>query len=562
MKHAPKLLAGLIALTLLTGTTSSDSKLNDRQRALHALNRLAFGPRPGEVDAVMKDGVNTWIEQQLHPEAIPDRAVEARIATLPTMTLSNAQIVKTYYEPVLLARKQANAEAKSGDVDKQEVRRELMRDVPPNQRPQVVMNDLVAQRILRAAESDRQLNEVMVDFWMNHFNVFAGKGIDRFLLTSYERDVIRPHIWGRFEDLLMATAKSPAMLFYLDNARSMAAPENRPAMQQQRGFGGPFGFGRRAMVVRPQQQQGKGQGGLNENYAREIMELHTLGVDGGYTQKDVTELARVLTGWSISREREGGEGATFVFRPQMHDAGAKTVLGIRFASGGGIDEGERMIHVLAHHPATAHRIAYKLCQRLVADEPPPALVARVAKKFLATDGDLRQTVRAVIESPEFWSPASYRAKVKSPFEYTISAVRAVNAQITDPTPIARALQQIGEPLYGAQPPTGYSDKADVWINTGALMNRLNFALSLASNKLPGVHGDVVALIPAGQAADASHSVEALALALTGGNLTEETRSIIKSRIVERKAPSEDPWDNTQLPTVAGLILGSPEFQRQ
>ncbi len=560
MKHAPKLLAGLIALSLLTGINTSDSKLNDRQRALHALNRLAFGPRPGEVDAVMKDGVDVWIEQQLHPEAIPDRAVEARVAALPTMTLSNAQIVKTYYEPVLAARKEANAEAKNGDVDKKDVRRELMRDVPANQRPQVVMNDLVAQRILRAAESDRQLNEVMVDFWMNHFNVFSGKGIDRFLLTSYERDVIRPHIWGRFEDLLMATAKSPAMLFYLDNARSMAAPENRPVMQQQRGFGGRFGFGRRAMMVRPQ-QQGK-EGGLNENYAREIMELHTLGVDGGYTQKDVTELARVLTGWSISREREGGEGAAFVFRPQMHDVGTKTVLGIRFARGGGIEEGERMIHVLAHHPATAHRIALKLCQRLVADDPPPALVDRVAKKFLSTDGDLRQTVRAVIESPEFWDPSSYRSKVKSPFEYTISAVRAVNAQITDPAPIARALQQIGEPLYGAQPPTGYSDRADVWINTGALMNRLNFALSLASNKLPGVHGDVVALIPAGQAADASHSVEALALALTGGNLTEETRSTIKSRIVERKAPSEDPWDNTQLPTVAGLILGSPEFQRQ
>ncbi len=562
MNQAPKLLAGLVALALLTGTTSSDSKLNDRQRALHALNRLAFGPRPGEVDVIMKTGVDTWIEQQLHPEGIPDRAVEARVAALPTMTLSNAQIVKTYYEPVLMARKKANAEGKSGDLDKEEVRRELMRDIPANQRPQVVMTELVAQRILRAAESDRQLNEVMVDFWMNHFNVFSGKGIDRFLLTSYERDVIRPHIWGRFEDLLMATAKSPAMLFYLDNARSMAAPENRPAMQQQRGFGGGFGFGRRAMVMRPQQQQGKGQGGLNENYAREIMELHTLGVDGGYTQKDVTELARVLTGWSISREREGGEGAAFVFRAQMHDVGAKTVLGIRFAPGGGIEEGERMIRVLAHHPATAHRIAYKLCQRLVADEPPPALVDRVAKKFLKTDGDLRQTVRAVIESPEFWDPASYRAKVKSPFEYTISAVRAVNAQITDPAPIARALQQIGEPLYGAQPPTGYSDRADVWINTGALMNRLNFALSLASNKLPGIRGDVVALVPAGQAADASHSVEALAQALTGGSLTQETRNIIKSRIGERKAPSEDPWDNTQLPTVAGLILGSPEFQRQ
>ncbi len=569
MNHAPKLLAGLIALALLTGITTSDSKLNDRQRALHALNRLAFGPRPGEVDAVMKDGVDRWIERQLHPEGIPDRAVEARIAALPTMTLSNAQIVKTYYEPVLMARKKANAEGKSGDLEKEEVRRELMRDIPMNQRPQVVMNELVAQRILRAAESDRQLNEVMVDFWMNHFNIFSGKGLDRFLLTSYERDVIRPHIWGRFEDLLMATAKSPAMLFYLDNARSMAAPENRPVMQQ-RGFGGRFGFGRRAMMQRAQ-FQGK-EGGLNENYAREIMELHTLGVDAGYTQKDVTELARVLTGWSISRERDGsGEGAAFVFRPQMHDAGAKIVLGIRFAPGGGIEEGERMIHVLAHQPATAHRIALKLCQRLVADEPPPALVDRVAKKFLMTDGDLRQTVRAVIESPEFWDPASYRAKVKSPFEYTISAVRAVNAQITDPAPIARALQQIGEPLYGAQPPTGYSDKADVWINTGALMNRLNFALSLASNKLPGVHGDVVALmqalIPAGQAADASHSVEALALALTGGNLTQETRNTIKSRIVEsrivdRKVPSVDPWDNTQLPTVAGLILGSPEFQRQ
>lgn len=558
MKLATKLIAGLIALVCLTASTS-DTKLNDRQRVLHALNRLAFGPRPGDVDAVMKDGVDTWIEQQLHPERIPDRSVEARVAALPTMTLSNAQIVKTYYEPVLMARKKANAEAKDGEVDKQEIRRELMRDVPPNQRPQVVMNDLQAQRILRAAESDRQLNEVMVDFWMNHFNVFSGKGLDRFLLTSYERDVIRPHIWGRFEDLLMATAKSPAMLFYLDNARSMAAPENRQVMQQ-RAFGR---FGGRAMM--PAQQLGR-QGGLNENYAREIMELHTLGVDAGYTQKDVTELARVLTGWTITRERDGGEGASFVFRPMLHDSRAKTVLGVRFAAGGGIEEGERMIHVLAHHPATAHRIAYKLCQRLVADEPPPALVERVAKKFLATDGDIRQTVKAVIESPEFWDPASYRAKVKSPFEYAISAVRAVNAQITDPMPIARALQQIGEPLYGAQPPTGYSDKADVWINTGALMNRLNFALALAANKLPGVHGDIVGLIPAGQAADASHSVEALALALTGGSLTEETRSTIKSRLVERnaerEAPSEDPWDNTQLPTVAGLILGSPEFQRQ
>jgi uncharacterized protein (DUF1800 family) len=547
MKRATQLLAGLIAFALLAGATTSDKKLTDRQRALHALNRLAFGPRPGDVDAVLKDGVNTWIERQLHPEAIPDRAVEARIASLPTMTMSNAQIVNRYHQPVLMARRKANAEAKDGDVDKKDVRRELLREIPFDQRPQIVMNDLLSQRILRAAESDRQLNEVMVDFWMNHFNVFAGKGIDRFLLTSYERDVIRPHIWGHFEDLLLATAKSPAMLFYLDNARSVAAPANRPAIAQR--------FGRRAMEA--PQQQIRRQGGLNENYAREIMELHTLGVDGGYTQKDVTELARVLTGWTITTQRDGGQGAAFIFRPMLHDSGSKTVLGVRFPPGGGMAEGEKMIHVLARHPATARHIAYKLCQRLVADDPPAALVDRVAAKFLATDGDLRETVRAVISSPEFWDPKSYRAKVKSPFEYAISAVRAVNGQITDATPIARALQQIGEPLYGAQPPTGYSDKADVWINTGALMNRLNFALALAGNKLPGVHGDVVALIPANDAADASRSVEALAQALTGGNLTQETRSTIKSRIVEGNAP-----DNTQLPTVAGLILGSPEFQRQ
>jgi uncharacterized protein (DUF1800 family) len=560
MKLVTRITIAVIAAMLLIAASPSKPTLNERQRALHVLNRLAFGPRPGDVDAIAKSGVDAWIEQQLHPEAIPDRAVEARIALLPTMTLSNAQIVKTYYEPVLMARKKANAEAKDGVDDKKDIRRELLRDIPPGQRPQVVMNDLLSQRILRAAESDRQLNEVMVDFWMNHFNVFAGKGIDRFLLTSYERDVIRPHMWGRFEDLLMATAKSPAMLFYLDNARSIAAPENRPLFLQRATFGGRR-FGQ--MNAMPPRQANQQQGGLNENYAREIMELHTLGVDGGYTQKDVTELARVLTGWTITRERDGsGEGAAFIFRPMLHDSGSKVVLGVRFPAGGGMEEGEKMIQILARQPATAHHIAYKLCQRLVADDPPPALVDRVAAKFLATGGDLRQTVKAVISSPEFWSPVSYRAKVKSPFEYTISAVRAVNGKITDVTPIARALQQIGEPLYGAQPPTGYSDKADVWINTGALMNRLNFALALASNKLPGVQSDVVSLIPTAEASDASRSVEALALALTGGSLTAETRSTIKSRIVERKAPAEDPWDNTQLPTVAGLILGSPEFQKQ
>ena len=404
------LVAGALFLVAAT------PRMPERQRAEHILDRLAFGARPGDVEQVMRIGVDRWIDQQLHPERISDRAVESRVAS--------------YQREVKLPSRE---EAKR---DKKMAR----------QAARAAIGDLSAQRILRAAESERQLHEVMVDFWMNHFNVFAGKSLDRFLITSYERDTIRPHIWGRFEDLLMATAKSPAMLFYLDNARSRS-------------------------------------GAINENYARELMELHTLGVDGGYTQKDVTELARVLTGWSISRPEESK--VQFVFRRVAHDRGAKSVLGVKLA-GGGIEEGERMIRFLAMHPSTAHHIATKLCQRLVADDPPPALVDRVALAFLDTRGDLRATVRAVVESPEFFDPRYYRAKVKSPFEYTISAVRTAGATIDDPLPLARQLKTIGQPLYFAQPPTGYSDKAEAWSNNGALVARLDFATALAANKMPGV----------------------------------------------------------------------------
>jgi uncharacterized protein (DUF1800 family) len=563
----------------MLGVAASDSKLTQQQRALHALNRLGFGARPGDVDRVTGSGVDVWIDEQLHPERIPDDAVQSSLQQFATLGMSDADILRTYYAPVLMAQQQAQqaaADAAAGKPggargDPAEIRKQMIQQMPPEKRPQRVLEELTAQRVIRALDSDRQLNEVMVDFWFNHFNVFAGKGIDRFLLTSYERDVIRPHVWGRFDDLLMATAKSPAMLFYLDNARSVADPANRPkaaprvaARASGRGlFGGGFrprrlGIGVAVMPPR-QQNPNQNKGGLNENYAREIMELHTLGVNGGYTQKDVTELARVFTGWTIAGPQQG-DG--FIFRAQLHDVGAKTVLGVHFPAGGGIEEGEQMIHILAHHPATAHHIAFELCQRLVADDPPPALVDRVAKKFLDSDGDLRQTVKAVIDSPEFWDPRYYHAKVKSPFEYEISAVRAIGAKVTNPMAIARTLQQMGEPLYGAQPPTGYSDVAATWVNTGALMNRLNFALALAANRIPGVKGDVTALIPADAAADSQRSVDALAQVLTGGDLTAATRTTIKSRIAERTSPQQDPWDNTQLPTVAGLILGSPEFQRQ
>ncbi len=575
MRRSIRFAATILCLLILVGLKTSDSKLTDQQRALHALNRLGFGPRPGDVDRVLRTGVDTWIEQQLHPEGIPDEAVQTRLEQYATLRMSDADIIRTYYAPVLEAQKQANQAAAAGNtakVDPAEMRKELLQQIPPEKRPQRVMEELTAQRVIRAAESDRQLDEVMVDFWFNHFNVFAGKGNDRFLLTSYERDVIRPHIWGRFEDLLMATAKSPAMLFYLDNMRSVADPENRPkpaprvvVMPFGRGiFGGGFRgrFGAGVAVVPPVNRRtaaNQARGGLNENYAREIMELHTLGVNGGYTQTDVTELARVFTGWTIEGPQQGGG---FVFRLQLHDVGPKTVLGVRFPAGGGIEEGEKMIHVLAHHPSTARHIAFKLCQRLVADEPPPALVDRVAKKFLSTDGDLRATVRAVIESPEFWAPQTYRAKVKSPFEYEISAVRAIGATVTDPVAIVRSLQQLGEPLYGSQPPTGYSDVAASWVNTGALMNRLNFALALAANRMPGVKCDLAALIPGDAASDPQRSVDALAAVLTGGDLGPESRKTISARIVDRPSSQQDPWDNTQLPMLAGLILGSPEFQRQ
>jgi uncharacterized protein (DUF1800 family) len=430
-----KLLTAVVALVILAGATSS-KPLTEHERAEHALNRLGFGARPGDVDRVVAMGVDKWIERQLHPEGIDDAAVTARLASFDTLKKSNGDMIDEYYKPIVAARKAK----KEGEAEQAEDTEEMK---GMRQKARRVVGELSAQRIIRAAESERQLDEVMADFWLNHFNVFAGKGIDRFLLTSYERDTVRPRMWGKFEDLLTATAKSPAMLFYLDNARSRS-------------------------------------GAINENYAREIMELHTLGVDGGYTQKDVTELARVLTGWSIDR-RTG----QFVFRPFLHDRGSKTVLGVRL-EGGGIEEGERMIHLLAHHPSTAHHIATQLCQRLVADDPPKALVDRVAKVFLESDGDLRATVKAVVDSREFWDPKFYRAKMKTPFEYVISALRASNAKVVNPIPVARALQQIGEPLYGAQPPTGYSDKAEAWMNSGAEVNRMNFAIDLASNKLPGV----------------------------------------------------------------------------
>ena len=565
------------ALLLITALAARTDSLTPREQALHALNRLAFGPRPGDADRVARMGVSAYIREQLYPERIPDARVEARLAGLPTLSMSNAELIARFEVPLREARRKIKAEraakedGAAGDAEPTNAEMLKLRDlIPPENRPRRILDELTAARIVRASESERQLNEVLVDFWMNHFNVYAQKGQDRIAIVAFERDTIRPHIWGRFEDLLQATAKSPAMLFYLDNARSVADEEHRASAVPA---------ARAARVANPNAPRG-----LNENYARELMELHTLGVDGGYTQKDVTELARILTGWSIGRPRMKGEAGgelargmfrgrrrtgsdtgagtlrspdtgeepgQFLFRERAHDVGEKTLLGVRFTPAG-MAEGERAIAMLARHPATARHIAYKLCQRLVADEPPAALVDRVAKRFLATDGDLRDTVRAIVESPEFFDPQYYRAKIKSPFEYVVSALRAVGGS-TDGRAIAKEIAEMGQPLYLCQPPTGYSDTSQAWISSGALLARLNFALSLAQGRLAGTQTDTRRVLADAGGGSPGRSVDAAAHSLIGTDVSSETLQTISRRLAEGGGSET---------LVAGLLLGSPEFQRQ
>jgi len=396
------------------GSRIPDPGSRDDATIGHVLSRLAFGARPGEVDRVQSMGLAAWIDQQLHPSRIDDRAAEAML-------------------PVL--------DDPPGAGDPKELRRFARQQV----------GTLASAKLLRAMYSERQLQEVLVDFWFNHFNVYAAKGRTAIYLPEYERDVIGPHVFDRFRDLLEADAKSPAMLFYLDNWLS-AGPG----------------------------QGAKRRRGLNENYGRELLELHTLGVDGGYTQEDVVEVARAFTGWTIDR------GGRFRFVPALHDTGEKIVLGHRITAGGGIDDGEKVLDIVASHPATAHHVAFELAQRLVADEPPPALVDRAAARFRDTKGDLREVVKTIVTSPEFIAPAARGAKFKTPFELVVSAVRTTGATVSDARAFVQTLQQLGQPLYMCQPPTGYKDTADAWISAGGLVTRMNFATRFASGRMPGV----------------------------------------------------------------------------
>jgi uncharacterized protein (DUF1800 family) len=430
-----------------------------------------------------------------------------------------------------------------------------------NNPQQVVSNELAQGKLLRAIYSERQLAEVMTDFWFNHFNVFNGKGADRYLLTSYERDVIRPHAMGKFEDLLVATAKSPAMLFYLDNWLSVG-----PDSDAANGIRREPAWGRRRQRFprppRPQQQAKGKRSGLNENYGRELMELHTLGVNGGYTQKDVTEAARVLTGWTLKEPRKGGD---FQFEERMHEPGDKVVMGHHIKSGGE-KEGLDLLHFLAHNPATAKFISTKLAMRFVADDPPPTLVDRMAQTFLKKNGDIREVLRTLLDSPEFWAPEAYRAKVKTPLEFVASAIRATSAEVTDATPLARQLQTMGMPLYGMQPPTGYSMKAETWVNSSALLGRMNFSLALTGGKLKGVQVDPTHLLPANDTtADPPAVLNDLESTLLAGDISKQTHDTIAARLQDPAIAQRKLDDASRAPnmaTIEGLLLGSPEFQRR
>jgi uncharacterized protein (DUF1800 family) len=471
----------------------------------------------------------------------------ARLAGFDTLTMSSRQIAEEYYVPALQARKEVKKDA--GDdpammpkpgapADNKPVRTPEQMEAARKSRE--VLAELTAQKILRAAYSERQLEEVMTDFWFNHFNVFAGKGATQQYLTEYERDAIRPHVFGKFRDLLGATAESPAMLFYLDNWQSADPDADNMRAQARPGaafFGRP---GRNARIgtrlpmpapPRPAQNPNnppRQKRGLNENYGRELMELHTLGVDGGYTQQDVINVARAFTGWTIVGPRQGG---SFRFEPRIHDSQEKIVLGHKIKAGGGQSDGEKVLDILASHPSTAKFISTKLVRRFVSDTPPPALVDRAAARFRETGGDIREVVRTILTSPEFFSAEAYRAKVKSPFEFVVSAVRATGTEVSDAQALAQAVRQLGMPLYMCQPPTGYPDKAEAWVNTGALLNRMNFAVQLVGGRMRGIEAGTS---PAG--------------AVLANDVSPATAATIAKA--------------TETKQVAALTLGSPEFQRR
>jgi len=578
-------------------------KLTKDEQILHALDRLTFGPRPGDVEIVKRMGVKKWIELQLHPEKIAENpALEAKLAPLETLRMTQGDTEASYPTPQMIrqvaqgrqalpedpiARAAVERQVRKIKVKKDEkdadpmepavpldklltqpqiktlrngtaeqkkamlasipqeqiddvvialpqgLRNQLMPIAPEvlrrkfmlsNAPQQVIAYDLSEGKLYRAILSNRQLQEQMVDFWYNHFNVFLDKGNDRFMVPSYEREAIRPHVLGHFRELLESTATAPAMLFYLDNWQSVAPDVVR-----------------RAAGKKPSR-------GLNENYGRELLELHTLGVDGGYTQKDVTEVARCFTGWTIKDPRGG---STFFYNDRVHDKGEKIVLGVTIPAGGGRDDGEKVLDILAKHPSTARFISRELAQRFVADNPPQGLIDRMAQTFLDTNGDIRAVMNTMLTSKEFLSQGAYQAKVKTPFEMIVSSIRATGAEVDYAFPLANRIAQLGQPLYRKLEPTGYSNANAEWINSASLLARMNFALDLTQNKVQGTKVDQSRFKE-----DPAHTERLMLFT----NPTAPTREAIDKALADQKA--KNPKIPPSPALVAGLVIGSPDFQRR
>jgi uncharacterized protein (DUF1800 family) len=578
----------------VTGTITATRDLTDREQATHVMNRLAFGPRPGDVDRVVQMGVDRWIESQLDPRRIPDTAMDRVMAAYPSMRKSASELLREYPpQAAQQLQRRLAADSIATRADSMEVRRLA-------QRNREFVNDLLSAKVARAVVSERQLAEVMTDFWENHFNVFIGKAQLRYYMPEYTERAIRPNALGNFRELLGAVAKSPAMLLYLDNAQSVA-DSGQPTLggpRQGRGLGRGRGAIRRlqamdsAQRARLAQAQQRRPRGLNENYARELLELHTLGVDGGYTQEDVIEVARALTGWGTNPPGRGG--GAFVFRQEAHDAGGKVVLGRPLRAGRGIEDGEEVLDIVSRHPSTARFIAQKLAVRFVSDDPPGDLVDRAAATFTRTNGDLREVVRTIVTSPEFFSRAAYRSKIKSPFEVTVSALRGLGASADTSGFSASLVGRLGQPLYGHQAPNGWPETGGSWMNTGAILNRINLGILVASGRVPGaaLRGwpDFERLARAPRAAQ----VDAVIESFLAGRASPETRAILASgtnplaarAAADSTMTSIEPPGNaamggtgrigrggrqggfgrlpqlTGLPQVIGLALGSPEFQRR
>jgi uncharacterized protein (DUF1800 family) len=534
------------------------TELTADEAIMHALNRLAYGPRPGDVERIRKSGLEKWVDQQLHPDSIDDSALDQRLQRYPTLNLPAKKLIQDYPQPGQVVKKEGITKEQYEEQMK-EKRREAesqvivtgnenldkaQQQLAKLQGPGRIVAELSMAKVDRAIYSNRQLQAVMEDFWFNHFNVFAQKAEDKWLLPSYVRDTIRPRTLGKFEDLLMATAKSPAMLIYLDNFDSadpaaVRRMEAEKAMRHAR-YGGAFAGGEAptpgtfpgpvtstsapgANAAAPAKKQERG---LNENYGREVMELHTVGVDGGYTQQDVVQMAECLTGWTVRTPRKDPE---FFFDDRIHAQGKKVVMGRTFSYGGEKD-GEEALKMLANHPNTAKFISMELARHFVSDNPSQPLVERMAEEFSSTQGDIRSVLRTMIYSPEFWSKETYRAKVKTPYELVASTARALDAEVTITLPTAQWVGRMGEPLFLCQTPNGYSDKAETWVNTGALLNRLNFALSFATDKVAGATVDLKSVLGVEAAKDPNATLAQAIDNFLGNQIAEQTRTTLTARL--------------------------------